>query len=75
MKKYLIIALLMVIGLGLTVVFSQDDTLEAELEALINENLTATQAEDLDAMLQTIHSESPTYDQTANIAERLFPAL
>lgn len=73
MNKYILIALLMVIGLGLTVVFSQDENIAAELDVLVDENLRATQAEDMDAMLFTLHSESPAYQQTKQMSEVLFP--
>ena len=73
MNKYILIALLMVIGLGLTVVFSQDENIAAELDVLVDENLRATQAEDMDAMLFTLHSKSPAYQQTKQMSEVLFP--
>ena len=72
MKKYILIALLMIVGFGLTVVFSQDENIEAELNVLVDENLRATQAEELDAMLLTLHSDSPAYQQTKQISETLY---
>jgi hypothetical protein len=49
-----------------------DEDVEAELKALVIENLRATRAEDLDAMLGTLHSESPGYSQTEKTANILF---
>ena len=49
-----------------------DEDVEAELKALIIENLRATRTEDLDAMLDTLHSESPNYSQIEKIANTLF---
>lgn len=72
MKKYILIALLMIVSFGLTVVFSQDENIEAELNVLVDENLRATQAEELDAMLLTLHSDSPAYQQTKQISETLY---
>ncbi|MCG9127732.1 hypothetical protein JT359_09055 [Candidatus Poribacteria bacterium] len=73
MIKYTIIALLLFVGISLTVVFSQDENITAELNALVDENLRATQAEDMDAMLLTLHSDSPAYQQTKQMSEVLFP--
>ncbi|MDE0314919.1 MAG: hypothetical protein OXM61_08455 [Candidatus Poribacteria bacterium] len=71
-KHYTIIALLLVACLGLTVALSQDGGIAEEIEAVVMENLRATQAEDLNAMLNTIHSESPLYSQTEEMATVLF---
>jgi hypothetical protein len=49
-----------------------DEDVEAELKALVIENLRATRAEDMDAMLGTLHSESPGYSQVEKIANTLF---
>ncbi len=49
-----------------------DEDVEAELKALVIENLRATRTEDLDAMLDTLHSESPNYLQIEKIANTLF---
>ena len=49
-----------------------DEDVAAELKALVIENLRATRAEDLDAMLDTLHSESPSYSQIEKIANTLF---
>lgn len=73
MKKFTIIALLLIVGFGLTVVFSQDENIAAELDVLVDENLRATQAEDMDAMMFTLHSDSPAYQQTKQMTEVLFP--
>jgi len=54
------------------IVVNADADLEAELYAVILENLRATAAEDLNAVLDTMHSESPTYQQTKKVAEQLF---
>ena len=71
-KYYTIIAILLVACLGLTVALSQDGGIAEEIEAVVMENLRATQAEDLHAMLNTIHSESPLYSQTEEMATVLF---
>ena len=73
MKKFTIIALLLIVGFGITFVFSQDENIEAELDVLVDENLRATQAEDMDAMLLTLHSDSPAFQQTKQMSEVLFP--
>ena len=52
---------------------SQDENIAAELDALVDENLRAAQAEDMDAMLLTLHSDSPEYQQTKQICETSFP--
>ncbi len=73
MKKcYTMIALLLMVCLGLTVALSQGGDIAEEIEAVVMENLRATQAEDLEAMLNTIHSESPLYPQTKETAAMLF---
>jgi ketosteroid isomerase-like protein len=45
---------------------------ESELRKTISENITTTQAEDLDAMMKTIHSSSPLYQQTRQQVSQIF---
>lgn len=44
----------------------------AELETLVMENLKATEAEDMNTMLETIHTQSPSYAQTEKLSAHLF---
>lgn len=55
----------------LVIGFSDEDVAE-EIWEVVLENLRATQVEDMDAMLATIHSESPSYTQTEELATVLF---
>ena len=43
------------------------EDIAAELKALVMENLRATQAEDIEAVLDTMHTESPAYASTEKI--------
>lgn len=73
MKKYrTIIALFSVACLGLTVACSEDKSVAAELEMLMMENLKATEAEDMDAMLKTFHTQSPSYPEAEKISALAF---
>ncbi len=71
-KYYTIIALLPLVCLGLTVGCSEDKNVAAELETLVMENLKATEAEDMNTMLETIHTQSPSYAQTEKLSAHLF---
>ena len=65
--------LLAIVGICVCLVigFSDEDVAE-EIKEVVFENLRATQVEDMDAMLATIHSESPSYTQTEELATVLF---
>ena len=41
-----------------------DEDAAAEIKALVIENLRATQAEDIEAVLDTMHTQSPAYSNT-----------
>ena len=71
-KYYTIIALLLMVCLCLTVGCSQDKNVAAELEAVVMENLKATEAEDMDTMLETLHTQSPSYAQTEKLSTLMF---
>ncbi len=43
-----------------------------EIEALVIENIRATEAEDLNAVLDTMHADSPVYSQSQKAVEFLF---
>ncbi len=43
-----------------------------EIEALLTENLRATEAEDLNAVSDTMHTDSPAYSQTQKIIQMAF---
>lgn len=72
MKVFYII-LIAIIGVCLCLVlgFSDEDVAE-EIRQVVLENLRATQVEDMEAMLATIHSDSPVYAQTQELATMLF---
>ncbi len=44
-----------------------DEDVAAEIKALTIENLRATEAEDIEAVLDTMHTQSPTYSNTKEI--------
>lgn len=44
-----------------------DEDVATEIKALITENLRATQAEDIDAVLDTMHTQSPAYSNTEKL--------
>ncbi len=44
-----------------------DEDVAAEIKALITENLRATQAEDIEAVLDTMHTQSPVYSNTEKL--------
>ena len=46
--------------------------IEAELRKTMTANISTTQAEDLDAMMRTIHSGSPLYQQTRQQVSQIF---
>ncbi|MYF54670.1 hypothetical protein F4225_02605 [Candidatus Poribacteria bacterium] len=46
--------------------------MEVSLYAVILENLKASTEEDIDAYLDTIHSDSPTYQQTEQLTKQMF---
>lgn len=56
MKRVVLLPLLSL--LAVSVVFAADPPARAEIEALVAENMRATGASDLDAVLATIHPES-----------------
>lgn len=47
----------------------------ADINAVIQQNLTHTQNEDLDAMMSTVHSQSPSYMPTRQAIGQLFPVF
>ena len=49
------------------VVADTDEDVAAEIKALVIENLRATQAEDVAAVLDTMHTESPAYSNTEKL--------
>jgi hypothetical protein len=53
----------LVSGIGSTTAAAEDE-LGASLRGVMNENLRAYNAEDVDSTLRTIHSRSPEYDTT-----------
>lgn len=71
--KILYTILIAIVGVCLCLVigFSDEDVAE-EIRQVVFENLRATQVEDMDAMLATVHSESPLYAQTEEMATLLF---
>lgn len=60
----------MLITIASTLQAQNDDA--AQIELLIRENLQATQDEDLERMLSTIHTQSPSYEQTKKMCAPLF---
>lgn len=68
---YTILIAIVGICVCLVIGFSDEDVAE-EIKEVVFENLRATQVEDMDAMLATIHSESPVYAQTEELAIMLF---
>ena len=73
MKKYCtIIALFSVVCLGLAVGCSEDKNVAAELEAVVMKNFKATEAKDVNTMLETLHTQSPSYAHTKNESTALF---
>jgi hypothetical protein len=49
-----------------------DDTLKKTLQAVVIENLNASQKENLDALLKTIHKDSPVYQATRVQSDMIF---
>ena len=46
--------------------------IEAQIKRTVLENIRGTQAEDVDTMMRTIHSNSPMYDTTKNQVTQIF---
>ena len=46
--------------------------IEAQIKSTVLENIRSTQAEDVDAMMKTIHSESPMYESTKKQVTQIF---
>jgi hypothetical protein len=46
--------------------------LEYDLRAIMTENIRSTQAEDLESMMKTFHSQSPLYDSTRRQVSQIF---
>lgn len=46
--------------------------IEAQIKSTVLENLRSTQAEDVEAMMKTIHSDSPLYQQTKDQITKIF---
>ena len=46
--------------------------IEAEIKSTVLENIRSTQAEDVDAMMKTIHSRSPMYETTKKQVAQIF---
>jgi hypothetical protein len=46
--------------------------IEGELRKLMTENIRSTQTEDLEAMMKTIHSNSPVYESTRQSVSQVF---
>ena len=44
-----------------------DEDVAAEIKALVIENLRATEAEDVEAVLDTMHTQSPAYSNTKKL--------
>lgn len=49
-----------------------NDDIESELYSVVLENLRATSSEDLNSLLNTVHSQSQGYQQTKQLAKHLF---
>ena len=73
MKMSYTIIIIAIVGvcLCLAIGFSEDDV-AGEIEELVLENLRATEAEDMDAVLDTMHSQSPHYAQTKKTVTLVF---
>ena len=63
--------LLTLCGLVLCGCTGRED-LEAALYAVVSENFRAATEEDIDAYLDTMHSDAPTYKQTEQLITQLF---
>ena len=48
------------------------EDIATEIRALVVENLRATEAEDIEAVLDTIHTQSPAYSSTEKLLISLF---
>jgi hypothetical protein len=46
--------------------------IEGELKATVAENVRSTEAEDIEAMMKTIHSKSPSYQSTRQQLSQVF---
>ncbi len=65
--------LIAIVGVCICFVISfSDEDIAEEIRKVTFENLMATQAEDMNAMLATIHSEAPHYAQTKELSTMLF---
>ena len=71
---YIILIAIVGVSVCLVIGFSDEDVAE-DIKEVVFENLRATQVEDMDAMLATVHSESPTYAQTEKLATMLFEIM
>lgn len=72
---YTAISITLVLCLGLVLLSSKNENIAADIdvdvatviEALAIENLRATEAEDIEAVLNTMHTQSPAYSNTEKI--------
>lgn len=78
MKSCFIIPVLTILIITLSVIPSyaghkrEKSILEAKLKEVIYENFTAAQKENLEALKQTIHSQSPVYIASTQTVKQLF---
>lgn len=73
-KKYIIYALFWGGCIGLIAACSGEKSVEDQLKAVVMENFKTTEAENMSAMLDTIHTQSPFYAQTEKLAVQIFDA-
>ena len=53
-------------------VYAADDNIAGQLNALVTENMVTTQAENMQGMMATIHSQSPAYQVTMQQMQPIF---
>ena len=72
MKKAAVILVLAVFVLGGATACYSEESLEATLKDLVLGGLRSNQEEDINAVLQTIHTQSPAYEKISQHLPKIF---
>ncbi len=75
MRKIVIFCVCLVLFLSVTKLALAEDAkqMNADLRSVVEANFAAYEKEDIDAAMETIHTQSPGYIQTREISNQLFP--
>ena len=65
------IVLLLTLALAATTTLAVDEGIAEELRSVIEKNFSTSEAEDLEKYMNTMHPESPSYQQTRKLSQQM----